>query len=168
MSVVVVSVVKDEQVKKVVCKELEARGQKIVVFDVMKMDVKYCIGCNSCWLITPGLCVIKDDYEKLLKAYLQYDQVLFLTDTVYGNVVAQMKHVIDRMVHLATMYLTILNGQLRHVPRYHKKLKMGLIYTGDLECSDLDAWFSRVMLNFYGTSLGVVPFAERQVLLSCI
>lgn len=168
MRMAVISVVKDKHVKETICKELEERGHQIVCYDVMEMNVRRCIGCTNCWLTSPGRCVIKDDYEELLKVYLRYDQVLFLTDTIYGNVVAQMKHVIDRMLPLATMYLRIEQGQLRHVPRYKKKLKMGLIYTGDLQGNDLTPWFLRVMLNFHGTSLGVSSFDNRKEFLLCI
>lgn len=168
MSVMIISAVKDKQKTALLYEDLKRMKEEVKVFDICDMHIQHCIGCNACWLITPGKCVLQDDYESILKAYLKYDKVLFLSDTIFGHVIANTKHVIDRMVPLATMYLTISNGQLRHVPRYHKKLEMGLIYTGDLECSDLDTWFSRVMLNFYGNSLGVVSFVERQVLLSCI
>ena len=168
MSIMLISAVKDKQKMNLLYEDLKRMKEEVKVFDVCDMHIKHCIGCNACWLVTPGTCVLQDDYEDILKAYITYDKVLFLSDTMFGSVISTTKHVIDRMVPLATMYLTISNGQLRHVPRYRKKLKMGLIYTGDLKRSDLDAWFSRVMLNFYGTSLGVVSFEERQVLLSCI
>ena len=34
------------------------------------MNIKGCIGCNNCWLVTPGVCTIKDAYEELLMKFL--------------------------------------------------------------------------------------------------
>ena len=76
-----------------------------------------CVGCNACWLVTPGICAIKDGYEELLKAYLQYDAVLFLSGTALNFVNHRMKNLIDRLLPLVTMYIRIADGQCRHVPR---------------------------------------------------
>ena len=29
------------------------------------MNISHCVGCNCCWLKTPGICVIKVDYEQI-------------------------------------------------------------------------------------------------------
>lgn len=43
------------------------------VIHTAAMRIAPCVGCNSCWLKTPGVCALKDDYEQILKAYLEYD-----------------------------------------------------------------------------------------------
>lgn len=127
-----------------------------------------CVGCNACWLVTPGVCAIKDGYEKLLKAYLQYDTVLFLSGTALSFVDHRMKNLIDRLLPLATMYIHIADGQCRHVPRYDKKFRFGLLYSGSADKAYLNRWMERVMLNFDGESLGAYPIGNIEEVFSCI
>ena len=127
-----------------------------------------CVGCNACWLITPGICAIKDGYEELLKAYLTYDSVLFLSGTTLNFVDHRMKNLIDRLLPLVTMYIRIADGQCRHVPRYDKKFRFGLLYSGQADNAYLNRWLERVMLNFDGESLGAYAIGNVVEVLSCI
>ena len=61
-----------------------------------------------------------------------------------------------------------MDGQIRHVPRYDIRPKMGLIYTGDGDRAYLDRWLERTTLNFESTSLGAFPLEEGRVILACI
>ena len=53
--------------------------------------------------MTPGVCSLRDGYEELLKAYLEYDATVFLAGTALNFVDHRMKNVIDRILPLATM-----------------------------------------------------------------
>lgn len=79
-----------------------------------------CVGCNACWLKTPGRCTIQDGYEELLKAYLAADDVLFFCGTTLSFVAHRMKNLVDRLLPLVTMNIHFVNGESRHVPRYDK------------------------------------------------
>ena len=150
---------------------MEAIRQKAANTEVVyayEKDFRPCAGCNACWLVTPGVCTIKDGYEELLKAYLHYDKVLFLSGTALNFVDCRMKNLIDRILPLATMYIRIVNGQCRHVPRYDKKFRFGLLYKGAADRTYLNRWMERVMLNFDGESLGVYPIENVKEVLSCI
>lgn len=85
---------------------LTEKASECTTFYTEDMRITPCIGCNACWLKTPGICAVKDDYEQILKAYLQYDVTLFISDTALGFVDYKMKHVIDRILPMATMYTT--------------------------------------------------------------
>lgn len=126
------------------------------------MNIKGCIGCNSCWLITPGKCIVKDDYEKLLIKYVQADKVIFITESKLGFISYKLKNIIDRILPLLTMNLKFKNGQMRHYLRYNKKYKMGLLYKGEGNQEFLDKWFKRVMLNIDGISLGVYNINNKE------
>ena len=136
--------------------------QDYKVIHTENMKINPCIGCNACWLKTPGICAIKDDYEEILKAYLQYDTVLFLSETSLGFVRYPMKNVIDRILPLATMYICVVDGQMRHVPRYKKKITFGLIYKGMADQDYLSHWMERVALNMHGTSIGAFTMEQIQ------
>ena len=126
------------------------------------MNIKGCIGCNHCWLITPGKCSIQDDYEELLISFLQADRVIFVTDTYLGFVSYRLKNIIDCILPLLTMHLRFKKGQMRHFLRYKKHYQMGLIYCGEGHHDFLQQWFSRVMLNLDGTSLGVYHISQKE------
>ena len=138
------------------------------VIHAYEKNLRPCVGCNACWLVTPGVCSLRDGYEELLKAYLEHDTTVFLAGTALNFVDHRMKNVIDRILPLATMYIHIVDGQCRHVPRYEKKLRLGLLYSGTADGAYLNRWMDRVALNLGGESLGSYPIAEAKEVLSCI
>ena len=147
---------------------LTEKASECMIFYTEDMRITPCIGCNACWLKTPGICAVKDDYEQILKAYLQYDVTLFISDTALGFIDYKMKHVIDRILPMATMYTRIENGQTRHVPRYNKEFRFGLLYAGKGNRDYLSYWVSRFCLNFHGISLGAVPIEAWEEVCACI
>ena len=84
-------------------------GHEITEYDVIRKDIRSCLGCNSCGMSGP--CVLKDDYENELKGLIrQTDMIVFVMPLYYYNWPAQLKNVIDRFYSF-TMELT----------RMHKK-----------------------------------------------
>lgn len=144
----------------------KAEGSEVICTKDMKLS--HCIGCNYCWLKTPGICTIKDDYEIILKKILRHEKIVFITDTKFGFVSYRTKNLLDRIMPIATMYLQFVDGQMRHVPRYDIRPQMGLIYTGNAEHAYLEKWVERTTLNFESTSLGVFPLEEGRGILACI
>ena len=51
---------------------LKQSSADVQVIHAYEKNFRPCVGCNTCWLVTPGICAIKDGYEELLKAYLHY------------------------------------------------------------------------------------------------
>ena len=147
---------------------LKQSSADVQVIQAYEKNFRPCVGCNACWLVTPGICAIKDGYEELLKAYLHYDTVLFLSGTALNFVDYRMKHLIDRLLPLVTMYIRIVGGQCRHVPRYNKKFRFGLLYEGAADRNYLNRWMERVMLNFDGESLGAYPIENAEEVAMCI
>lgn len=79
--------------------EVLGRGaEEVRVIHAFEKNLRPCIGCNACWLVTPGICAVKDGYEELLKAYLAYDATVFLSGTALNFVDYRMKNIIDRMM----------------------------------------------------------------------
>ena len=138
------------------------------VIHAYEKNLRPCVGCNACWLVTPGVCSIRDGYEELLKAYLEYDVTVFLAGTALNFVDHRMKNIIDRLLPLATMYIHIVDGQCRHVPRYEKRLRFGLLYKGVADEAYLREWMDRVMLNLGGSSIGVFPITQAEEVHACI
>lgn len=137
------------------------------VIHAYEQNLRPCVGCNACWLKTPGVCAIKDGYEEILRAYLEYDATVFLAGTALNFVNYRMKNVIDRLLPLVTMYVHIVDGQCRHVPRYDKTYRFGLLYDGAADQKYLNEWLERVALNFGGSSLGAYPIAQAKEVFPC-
>ncbi len=70
-------------------------GHVITEYDVLRADIRPCLGCNHCGMAGP--CVQKDDYENGLKALIrQTDMIAFVMPVYYYNWPAQLKAVVDR------------------------------------------------------------------------
>ncbi len=158
MSVLIINTLpQDEPAAQKAIQSLTAKDPVHKVFHTEHMRISPCIGCNNCWLRTPGVCSIKDDYEEILKAYLQYDTIVLLAGTALGFVSYKAKNVIDRILPLDTMYICVVDDEARHVPRYDKKYRIALLYAGEADREYLSYWLSRVALNLAGESIGAFP-----------
>ena len=113
----------DERVQKALS-VLEAGRETIQVIHTQELSIKPCIGCNACWIKTPGVCAIKDDYEQILEAFMQHEKVIYIVGTVFGFMNHQGKNVIDRILPLITMHVQIVGKEMRHVMRYDRKWKL--------------------------------------------
>ena len=148
-------------------RDLSAKTSLCTIFHTMEMKIAPSIGCNACWLTTPGICAIKDDYEKILKACLQHDTTIIISDTSLGFINYKAKNIVDRMLPLATMYTHIVSGQMRHIPRYEKRFQFGLVYSGVADIAYMEQWLRRFALNFNGISIGVFPIERCKEVSLC-
>ena len=48
-------------------KSLAGNAKNVEIIEAGSLKINPCIGCNDCWLKTPGECTIKDDFEMILK-----------------------------------------------------------------------------------------------------
>ncbi len=147
---------------------LENRGLEYEIVEAGNMKIGNCIGCNFCWLKTPGICSVKDDHEQILRKIVHADQMWLISDTALGFIDHKGKNVIDRLIPLCTMHLRFKGDQMRHYPRYKKQSDIGLIYLGDGDREYLERWNGRVNLNFGTKSLGVFPATEIKEAVACM
>lgn len=138
------------------------------LLDATKTDISPCIGCNYCWLKTPGICTIKDDYATILKKLLQADQLWLVADTQFGFISYKGKNIADRLLPLLTMGLCIKKGEMRHIPRYDNLPDFGIIYSGNGDKAYLERWTKRMALNLGVNSLGAYSADEIQEAGACI
>lgn len=133
------------------------------------MDIRPCVGCNFCWLKTPGICSVKDDYEVILKAMMKGGTIVLIGGTAFGAADHRLKNILDRSLPLVTMFTTLRNGEMRHTLRYKmKQMKFLLLYSGEGDREYLNVWLNRVAINFGGKSLGAFPIIEAEVAAKCI
>lgn len=132
-----------------------------------ELDINPCIGCNYCWLKTPGVCSVKDDYEEVFKKMVKADQIWIVSNTALGFVTPKAKNIVDRMIPIATMYLKFEGKQMRHVLRY-KRYDFGLIYDGEADKGFMKHWSERVAINCGGKSKGAFEASEIGEALACM
>lgn len=143
-------------------------AEEVELIDTTEMNIQNCAGCNFCWLKTPGECVIKDDYEPVLKKMSRADRVWLISDTKFGFVSYKAKNIIDRIMPIVTMYLHFENKEMRHVMRYDKNPDIGVIYHGDGNDEYLNRWCSRVAINIGSKSLGAFSDDRIKEAISCM
>ena len=166
--ILIVNTTTDTSVKDDLKKNLEGSKAETEIVEAGNLQISHCIGCNYCWLKTPGECTIKDDFEMILEKIVHADQLWVISDTALGFIDHKGKNVYDRMIPNLTMYLTFYKGQLRHVPRYKKLPDVGLIYLGNGDKAFLKHWNERAALNFKRKSLGVFERDELKEAVSCM
>ena len=136
------------------------KGTKVEIINTASMRIAHCIGCNQCWLKTPGVCSIKDDYESIVKKLVKTDNLWIVSDTRFGFVDYRGKRVLDRIMPMLNMYLTFRGGWMRHELRYHA-MNVGLIYKGNGDQKLLEDWCERTAANIGGHSLGVIALNKE-------
>ncbi len=166
--VVVNTLPKSDSAVQTVIGALTAKAETSEAIHTEDMKISPCVGCNACWLKTPGVCAIRDDYEAILRVLLRYDAAIFVAGTALGFIDHRAKNIVDRTLPLATMYTHVVNEQMRHVLRYDKVFHFGLIYTGEADREYLTYWMERFALNFGGDSLGAFPMEKAGEVSLCV
>lgn len=144
------------------------KNEEIEIINTADLKIMHCMGCNNCWLKTPGVCSIKDDYEIILKKLVATENFWVVADTKFGFIDYRGKRVLDRVVPMLNMYIEIRDGWERHQLRYHP-LNFGIIYKGNGNRELLEEWSMRVARNLAGRSLGVISLdkaAEHVVIIN--
>lgn len=149
-------------------RDLTGDSKDIDIVECKDLKISHCIGCNHCWLKTPGECSIKDDYEKVLKELLRADQMWVISDTALGFIDHKGKNIFDRILPILEMYLKFKGDQMRHVMRYDKRTDIGLIVTGECDMTYLDRWCKRATRNVDSASLGVYRADQLEEVCSCM
>ncbi|SIO28561.1 NAD(P)H-dependent oxidoreductase [Fibrobacter sp. UWB11] len=136
------------------------KNEEIEIINTADLKIMHCMGCNNCWLKTPGVCAIKDDYEIILKKLVTAENFWVVADTKFGFVDYRGKRVLDRVVPMLNMYIEFRDGWERHQLRYHP-LNFGVIYKGYGNRELLEEWSMRVARNMAGRSLGVISLDKN-------
>ena len=81
-------------------KGAEESGAEVKRYDLIKCNIKYCIGCFKCIFenhdLPVGKCTLKDDMETILENYTQADGYILSSPVYDVNITALMKTFIER------------------------------------------------------------------------
>lgn len=104
-----------------------SRKNHIDYFIIRKLNVSTCIGCFGCWVKTPGVCIIKDDMEAIVKSMAKTDFVLYISPLITGFITTQLKMVLDRSIPILLPIIKIYNGECHHPKRYDNPFNIGIV-----------------------------------------
>ena len=138
---------------------------EVEVVDTSDMKIAHCMGCNQCWLKTPGICAIKDDYEKIIKKLVETENLWIVSDTRFGFLDYKGKRVMDRIMPMLNMTIGFRDGWMRHELRYHA-LNIGLLYKGAADQAMMEDWCKRTAANIGGQSLGAIALDPQSAISS--
>lgn len=85
-------------------KGAEEAGAETVNIFLAEKEINHCKGCFSCWLVTPGQCVIKDDMAEIIAQGQGTDILVLATPLKYANLSSMLKVFIERMLVLCNPY----------------------------------------------------------------
>lgn len=115
-------------------KGAQEAGAEVVNVFLSEKELNHCKGCFTCWLGTPGQCVIKDDMEKIIAEGQGTDILLLATPIKYGNISSLLKVFVERMLVLCNPYFQKdpATGLTRHPKKSEAAEKEMSFYRGKL------------------------------------
>ena len=84
---------------------MQEAGATTDLIHLREHNIKPCTGCFSCWVKTPGQCVLKDDMAPLLDKLVWADLIVYGTPLYHFGMTGLMKNFIDRTLPLIEPWL---------------------------------------------------------------
>ncbi len=138
------------------------------VVNAYELKISHCLGCCECMLSTPGTCCIQDDYTDVFNTLLNYDDIVFVSDTALNFLSHRTLDIMQRHFPLVTVSAVYKNGKILHKSRYDKSFRVGILYKGSPDEKILSEWFGKYTEHFSSESLGTVPISKVEELRKCI
>ncbi len=139
-----------------------SKGAECETVHLAAKKIHPCVGCYSCWVKTPGVCIHKDDMPGILEKLRACEVVVYATPLYTFGMTSYMKTFMDRTIPLVLPFLIESEeGVTRHPPRFpgERPKKMVLISVcGFPEASHFDALVAnfRLLAHAGGTELAGV------------
>lgn len=136
-------------------------GAEVENVFLAKKEINPCKGCFSCWLKTPGKCVIKDDMAELLDKFVSSDIIVFATPLYVDNVTGIMKNFMDRLIPGSDPHFEKdEGGECVHIIRTEKRPKLVVIsncgFPEQSHFQVLELLFKRVARNMRTEVIGEI------------
>jgi multimeric flavodoxin WrbA len=79
-------------------KGMKSAGAETEVIHIQKLKLKSCLGCYTCWIKTPGVCVHKDSMPEVIEKFNKSDLIIFGTPLYVFSMSGIMKTFLDRLI----------------------------------------------------------------------
>ncbi|MFC2009288.1 flavodoxin family protein [Chloroflexota bacterium] len=128
------------------------RGHSVKVLQLRDMDIKYCVGCFSCWMKTPGECIAKDESPEVCRTFVHSDLLVCASPVKMGQVSAVSKKAIDKLLPLVLPYFKVAEGEIHHPQRYEHTRDLAVILQKDgadeEDLAIIERSFRRLCISF--------------------
>lgn len=108
-------------------KGARSQGAETETIYLKEKEIRFCVGCFTCWTKTPGMCVFKDDMPELLEKVRDCNVLVYATPLYNYNVTSLLKAFQERLLPLADPHFVKSGDTYRHPPRYEMNRKMVLL-----------------------------------------
>ena len=134
---------------------------------VVCADGRYapCQGCFECWTRHPASCALKDALQQSCRVLGTADDLVIITENLYGGYSAAIKNVLDRSIGTSTPFSTYRGRQMHHTLRYGKRNSLRVIVYGDIseaEQSTLKLMAERNAINMGFRNHSVIFCADAE------
>lgn len=92
--------------------------------------IRHCLGCFGCWVKTPGICVIRDDYGNMGGLLGGSVEVHVVSKCIYGSYSPFVKSVLDRSISYIHPDFVIRKGETHHRLRYDRPYNLTVWFYG--------------------------------------
>lgn len=100
-------------------------GAEAEVVYLNKKKINHCLGCFTCWLKTPGVCVHKDDMAELIEKMRSFDTLVMAQPLYIYVVPGLVKDFLDRSLPMAQPFMTMTpEGKTTHPSRWPGEARM--------------------------------------------
>lgn len=81
-------------------KGAQSSGNQAEIIHLARLNIKPCVGCDTCLINNPHQCVIKDDMQDILRLVTEADAIILASPVYFFTFNAQSKLFIDRLYPL--------------------------------------------------------------------
>jgi hypothetical protein len=145
-------------------RELEGHDWTVESWFLRSSDIAYCRGCYDCWKTTPGDCTTDDDGRRVAQALIGSDLLVLLTPVTFGGYSSALKKALDRLIPDISPWMTAVDGETHHKPRYARYPDLLAIGTLPVPDPDLERTFvtlvARNAINFHAASHAAAVVAD--------
>ncbi len=93
---------------------------------------EHCIGCFSCWIKTPGKCILPDEYSGFGQELGQSRELIIISSLYYGGQSPFPKGILDCSIPYMLPYFKIRKKEMHHKDRYKQRLEYKMYFYGTL------------------------------------
>ena len=79
--------------------------------DLSQLKIADCMGCFSCWVRTPGRCVIRDDAVGVYPLIAHSDHVIYVSRLFCGSYDVPMKTMLERAIPVQQQFFGLHHGK---------------------------------------------------------
>lgn len=132
------------------------------------LNIKNCIGCKTCMFKTPGFCCLNDDYKTIEKKLMKYNDVVIISGTALNFLDYRTIRIFERRFPWAVVFCEFRDERIRHIRRYNHQLRIGVLYTGNLNNEMLNEWLDLYTNHGKDISLGAFHIDDVEEMCKCI